>query len=193
MYLSPFLVGHAGKKTFSFFIITKLGIQGYSDSKCDYRSSYLQGKNDRALSIVSILTGYGFCGVLCKGLIRILTPCFCIFILPIVRKHMMPMHMDFPSDHPVEEVGRHLLAVLLKHHALTETAVKMIQVTKELFERKNQLFLSLHHLLLISLLSVSTTDSRRISQNSPKVKVSNEKKTVELSVKERSKLCLKSL
>ena len=28
---------------------------------------------------------------------------------------MMPMHMDFPSDHPVEEVGRHLLAVLLKH------------------------------------------------------------------------------
>ena len=106
---------------------------------------------------------------------------------------MMPMHMDFPADHPVEEVGRHLLAVLLKHHALTETAVKMIQVTKELFERKNQLFLSLHHLLLISLLSVSTTDSRRISQNSPKVKVSNEKKTVELSVKERSKLCLKSL
>ena len=103
----------------------------------------------------------------------------------------MPMHMDFPADHPVEEVGRHLLAVLLKHHALTETAVKMIQVTKELFERKNQLFLSLHHLLLISLLSVSTTDSRRISQNSPKLKVFNEKKTRRIICKGKKQIMLK--
>ena len=101
------------------------------------------------------------------------------------------MHMDFPSDHPVEEVGRHLLAVLLKHHALTETAVKMIQVTKELFERKNQLFLSLHHLLLISLLSVSTTDSRRISINSSKVKVFNEKKNRRIICKGKKQIMLK--
>merc|ERR1719354_1109830 len=39
---------------------------------------------------------------------------------------MMPMHVDFPSDHPVEEVGRHLLAVLLKHQGLTEMAVNMV-------------------------------------------------------------------
>ena len=40
---------------------------------------------------------------------------------------MMPMHMDFPADHPIEEVGRHLLAILLKHQGLTEIAVSMIQ------------------------------------------------------------------
>jgi hypothetical protein len=31
------------------------------------------------------------------------------------RKHAM--HMEFPADHPIEEVGRNLLAVLLKHQA----------------------------------------------------------------------------
>ena len=46
------------------------------------------------------------------------------------KQHMLPMQnmMQFPSDHPVEEVGRQLLAVLLKHLGLTSTVSEMIQL-----------------------------------------------------------------
>ena len=43
---------------------------------------------------------------------------------------MMPMQnmMQFPLDHPVEEVGRQLLAVLLKHLGLGAVAAEMVQL-----------------------------------------------------------------
>ena len=46
------------------------------------------------------------------------------------RQHMMPLQnmMQFPVDHPVEEVGRQLLAVLLKHLALGSVAAEMVQL-----------------------------------------------------------------
>ena len=44
------------------------------------------------------------------------------------RKSVMPMHMDFPSDHPVEEVGRHLLAVLLKHQEYYSKKISVIKL-----------------------------------------------------------------
>ena len=42
------------------------------------------------------------------------------------KQHNMPMHMDFPTDHPVEEVGRQLLAVFLKHSGLVNSVVEMV-------------------------------------------------------------------
>ena len=45
------------------------------------------------------------------------------------KQHMMPMQtmMQFPTDHPVEEAGRQLLAVLIKHLGLTGVAADMVQ------------------------------------------------------------------
>ena len=46
------------------------------------------------------------------------------------RQTVMPMQnmMQFPVDHPVEEVGRQLLAVLLKHLGLGALAAEMVQL-----------------------------------------------------------------
>ena len=43
---------------------------------------------------------------------------------------MMPMQhmMQFPVDHPVEEVGRQLFAVLIKHLGLGALSAEMIQL-----------------------------------------------------------------
>ena len=45
------------------------------------------------------------------------------------RQQMLPMQnmMQFPADHPVEEVGRQLLAVLLKHLGLVAVVADMVQ------------------------------------------------------------------
>jgi hypothetical protein len=36
-------------------------------------------------------------------------------LLQRLSRKQQAMHMEFPADHPIEEVGRNLLAVLLKH------------------------------------------------------------------------------
>ena len=36
-------------------------------------------------------------------------------LLQRLSRKQHAMHMEFPADHPIEEVGRNLLAVLLKH------------------------------------------------------------------------------
>ena len=43
---------------------------------------------------------------------------------------MMPMQhmMQFPVDHPVEEVGRQLFAVLIKHLGLGTVSAEMVQL-----------------------------------------------------------------
>uniref|UniRef100_T1IYS2 HECT-type E3 ubiquitin transferase n=1 Tax=Strigamia maritima TaxID=126957 RepID=T1IYS2_STRMM len=43
------------------------------------------------------------------------------------KQHHLIIHMDFPCDHPVEEVGRILMAVLIKHHNLGSTAVTYVE------------------------------------------------------------------
>ena len=47
------------------------------------------------------------------------------------KQHSMPMHMDFPQEHPVEEVGRQLFAVFLKHTGLVNTVVEMVEAEIE--------------------------------------------------------------
>ncbi|GAB6021505.1 E3 ubiquitin-protein ligase herc2 [Chamberlinius hualienensis] len=43
------------------------------------------------------------------------------------REMHLIVHMEFPLDHPVEEVGRLLLAVLIKHHNLSSLAVSIVE------------------------------------------------------------------
>ena len=46
------------------------------------------------------------------------------------KQQMMPMQhmMQFPVDHPVEEVGRQLFAVLIKHLGLGTVSAEMVQL-----------------------------------------------------------------
>ncbi|GFU31029.1 e3 ubiquitin-protein ligase HERC2, partial [Nephila pilipes] len=43
------------------------------------------------------------------------------------REHHITVHLNFPADHPVEEVGRLLTAVLLKHLRLGEMCVSLAE------------------------------------------------------------------
>ena len=45
------------------------------------------------------------------------------------KLHMIPMQhmMQFPPDHPVEEVGRQLMAVLIKHLGRVELEIILLQ------------------------------------------------------------------
>ena len=43
----------------------------------------------------------------------------------------MPMHLEFPADHPVEEAGRQLLAALLKHLGLAAAAADLVRAELE--------------------------------------------------------------
>ncbi len=42
----------------------------------------------------------------------------------LARRQPAVMHMEFPPDHPIEEVGRNLLAVLLKHQVSAKHHLK---------------------------------------------------------------------
>ena len=55
------------------------------------------------------------------------------------KRHNMPMQMDFPSDHPVEEVGRQLLAVFLKHSGLVPAVVTMVSAEIDCPGEQNRL------------------------------------------------------
>ncbi|GIY59956.1 e3 ubiquitin-protein ligase HERC2, partial [Caerostris darwini] len=43
------------------------------------------------------------------------------------REHHITVHLNFPADHPVEEVGRLLIAVLLKHLGLGEMCIYLAE------------------------------------------------------------------
>lgn len=43
------------------------------------------------------------------------------------KQHHLTLHMDFPSDHPIEEVSRLLLALLLKHLGLGNMCLKLAE------------------------------------------------------------------
>ncbi|KAL5011340.1 hypothetical protein ScPMuIL_009891 [Solemya velum] len=43
------------------------------------------------------------------------------------RQHHLNMPIDFPPDHPIEEVGRLLLASLMRHHDLGHVALGMVE------------------------------------------------------------------
>ena len=45
----------------------------------------------------------------------------------LCRDNHLLIHMNFPEDHPVEEVGRFLLAVLIKYQGLEQVINKMIE------------------------------------------------------------------
>ncbi|CAL1297267.1 unnamed protein product [Larinioides sclopetarius] len=45
------------------------------------------------------------------------------------RDHHITVHLNFPVDHPVEEVGRLLTAVLIKHLGLGETCISLAENT----------------------------------------------------------------
>ncbi len=51
----------------------------------------------------------------------------------ICRENHLLIHMNFPEDHPVEEVGRHLLAVLIKYQGL-DNFIKIIVDNNEACE-----------------------------------------------------------
>ena len=44
--------------------------------------------------------------------------CFLALTEKLCRQHHLLIHMNFPPDHPVEEVGRVLLALLIKYQGL---------------------------------------------------------------------------
>ena len=45
----------------------------------------------------------------------------------LCRDNHLLIHMNFPEDHPVEEVGRFLLAVLIKYQGLELVINRMIE------------------------------------------------------------------
>ena len=45
----------------------------------------------------------------------------------LCRDNHLLIHMNFPEDHPVEEVGRFLLAVLIKYQGLEHVINRMIE------------------------------------------------------------------
>ncbi|XP_023218340.1 E3 ubiquitin-protein ligase HERC2-like isoform X1 [Centruroides sculpturatus] len=47
------------------------------------------------------------------------------------KQHHLTLHMDFPSDHPVEEVSRLLLALLLKHLRLGNICLSLAEQVSE--------------------------------------------------------------
>lgn len=50
------------------------------------------------------------------------------------KQHHFMSHMDFSPDHPVEEMGRLLMALLLKHHSLGQHAISLIEQGKVIFD-----------------------------------------------------------
>lgn len=47
------------------------------------------------------------------------------------------MHGDFPADHPVEEVGRLLMAVLIKHQGFGFQVIALIDQGNDDFNANN--------------------------------------------------------
>jgi len=45
----------------------------------------------------------------------------------VCREYHLVVHMNFPSEHPVEEAGRVLLALLLKTHRLEAELVRLVE------------------------------------------------------------------
>jgi E3 ubiquitin-protein ligase HERC2 len=50
------------------------------------------------------------------------------------KVHPLMMHGDFPADHPVEEVGRLLMAVLIKHQGFGFQVIALIDQGKDDFD-----------------------------------------------------------
>jgi E3 ubiquitin-protein ligase HERC2 len=63
-------------------------------------------------------------------------PYVCAFLSIVERHckvHHLMMHGDFPADHPVEEVGRLLMAVLIKHQGFGFQVIALIDQGKDDF------------------------------------------------------------
>ena len=45
----------------------------------------------------------------------------------LCKEQHLTIHMNFPPDHPIEEIGRVVLALLIKYQGLEQTVAKMVQ------------------------------------------------------------------